>query len=289
MGTTLTIGKILGLLGFDLSKKIKLVRHKDNRQTKIINGEQADGTPYEWYRWDKAKFMAYQSEQHLDIFKGVDFIISFIGEESTTARFIGIYRILGYDQNKKNKLESGNFYYILEEVDGFDDLKERIIIDWGKSTLAWHQWLDKRHDKPIIAITAGFENEFPGYDNVLLNYTQLHDIILNRKHANWRNKLTACNCIYVISDRKTGKLYIGSTYNRDGIWGRWAEYAKTGGHGNNKKLMAFTGEDKNYAQTNLYWSILQILPINISDDEAIKKECLWKNKLGREACALNGN
>lgn len=52
--------------------------------------------------------------------------------------------------------------------------------------------------------------------------------------------LSAVNCIYIITDRKTGKNYIGSTYGKEGIWGRWKEYAKTGGHGNNVTLQNYT-------------------------------------------------
>lgn len=27
--------------------------------------------------------------------------------------------------------------------------------------------------------------------------------------------------VYLISDTYTGKLYVGSAYNENGIWGRW--------------------------------------------------------------------
>lgn len=86
----------------------------------------------------------------------------------------------------------------------------------------------------------------------------------------------------------TGKLYVGSTYNREGIWGRWKDYAKTG-HGNDVELMRILETDPNYAKDNFTWSILQVLPLGISENEAVRIETLWKNKLGREACKLNKN
>ncbi len=67
-GKILTIGELLELRGLDTTKKIKLVRHKDDRPTKTVNGEEIEGSPYDWYRKDKEKFMAYQSHQHKPVF-----------------------------------------------------------------------------------------------------------------------------------------------------------------------------------------------------------------------------
>lgn len=47
--------------------------------------------------------------------------------------------------------------------------------------------------------------------------------------------------------------------------------------------------DPNYAKDNFTWSILQVLPLGISENEAVRIETLWKNKLSREACKLNKN
>ena len=92
----------------------------------------------------------------------------------------------------------------------------------------------------------------------------------------------------MISDNNSGKLYIGSTYNSQGIWGRWADYAKTG-HGDNVELMKLLEDDPDYATKYFKWSILQTLPLNINNDKAIAIETRWKDKLGRAACALNKN
>lgn len=47
--------------------------------------------------------------------------------------------------------------------------------------------------------------------------------------------------------------------------------------------------DPDYAKKYFTWAILQVLPLGIQDDKAIAVETLWKNKLGRTACALNRN
>lgn len=285
-GMIVTIGELLKLRGLDTTKNIKLVRHKDARQKKVVNGEEIEGSPYDWYRSDKEKFIAYQSHQHNEVFKDVDYIVSFIGEEGTLARFVGVYKVGTYNNTNQT-------YGIVEEP-GFDELKERVIIEWGQSSLAWHQWLHKgnerafRNDKEVVEITPGFDYIFPGYDDIILTLPQLQEIV-NKEYPEWKKMLSAVNCIYVIADNQEGRIYIGSTYNKKGIWGRWEEYAKTNGHGNNVELKQLYEKDANCFKNQFTWSILKILPIGISENEAVETETLFKRKLGRKACCLNRN
>ena len=283
----LTIRTFLGLAGLDITKRIKLVRHKDSRDAITINGKTVVGDPYDWYLNDRETFIAYQSEQHKDIFKDVDYVVSFIGEDGTLARMVGVYQIIGRDTERENLTGGGKYCYKMVEVDGFDELNERVIVDWGDSARTFHQWLDK-NDKIIVAVERkGFDWVCPDYEEISLTYGELSHVI-NESLDAWKRKLTVVNGIYVISDRKTGKLYVGSTYNRDGIWGRWEDYARTG-HGGDVKLANLIAEAPDYAKDNFVWSILQTLPLNVSDIEAIRVETLWKNKLGRSVCSLNRN
>ena len=283
----LTISKLLSEAGLDITKKIKLVRHKDSRKEQLIEGIPVVGNPYEWYIKDRQTFINYQGEQSEDRFKDVDYIVSFIGEEGTTARMVGVYRILGLDEEKMKRIANGRFFYRMEEVSGFDELNERVIIDWGKSAITWHQWLHK-NDKEVVAIERkGIDWVCPDYEEIMLSYEQLQRVF-NDQISVWKNKLSASNCIYVISDSKSGNLYVGSTYNREGIWGRWKDYASTG-HGGDVELVKLLEADPEYAKKYFTWAILQVLPLGIQDEKAISIETLWKNKLGRTACALNRN
>ena len=283
----LTISKLLSEAGLDITKKIKLVRHKDSRKEQLIEGIPVVGNPYEWYIKDRQTFINYQGEQSEDRFKDVDYIVSFIGEEGTTARMVGVYRILGLDEEKMKRIANGRFFYRMEEVSGFDELNERVIIDWGKSAITWHQWLHK-NDKEVVAIERkGIDWVCPDYEEIMLSYEQLQRVF-NEQISVWKNKLSASNCIYVISDSKSGNLYVGSTYNREGIWGRWKDYASTG-HGGDVELVKLLEADPEYAKKYFTWAILQVLPLGIQDEKAISIETLWKNKLGRTACALNRN
>ena len=100
--------------------------------------------------------------------------------------------------------------------------------------------------------------------------------------------LSATKGVYLISDTKTGKQYVGSAYGVDGIWGRWSDYVNTNGHGGNKLLKELVSSDKDYAN-NFRFSILMLLPSSVTDKEAIEKEQLFKKKLGTYAFGLNKN
>lgn len=281
----ITIKELLELRSKELiGKRIKLVRHKDNRPSKTIKEEVVEGDPYIWYRNDKNKFLEYQAEQHKDVFKNVDYIVSFIGENSKTARFIGVYKVHGKSEKYGDK-----FHYLITEVEGFDELKERVKIDWGKSTLSWHQWLNSENDKDIIEIIPGYDYLFPGYDNVSLTLSQLKNIIIDKEYSSWKQMLSSINAIYVISDRKTGKLYVGSSYGKEGLWRRWKIYAETNGHGNNVELENLLKQNFNYARDYFVWSIIKVLPIDILQNTAVEKEQRIKEILGKEACSLNKN
>ncbi len=265
----ITIQELLFNRGLDKNSKAKLVRHKDSRHDL-----------YTLYRSKRQEFLDYQSTQSKDVFNDVDYIVSFIGEEGLLSRFIGVYKL----KNKK-QLEDGNFEYQMEEVFGFEDLKERVIIKW-KNAISWHQWM--KNEMEVIKIHPGLHyKQFTDYSDFILDFNELQEII-NNQYSDWKRMLSATKGIYLISDTKTVKLYVGSAYGEEGFWGRWSRYVLTDGHGDNKTLKELIEKDKNHA-VNFQFSILMLLPRTITADEAIKKERLFKNKLGTNSFGLNNN
>ncbi|HYV95306.1 MAG TPA: GIY-YIG nuclease family protein [Chitinophagales bacterium] len=274
----ITIQELLFNRGLDKKSRTKLVRHKAT-QTDLYN----------LYRTDKKKFLQYQSQQGKDIFHGVDFIVSFIGEAGTLSRFIGVFKVLRAKKlaEKKPSVDGGlyQFEYEMEEISDFDDLKERVIIDWGKGAIKWEQWLN--NDKEVVEIQPGLHyQQFTDFE-FTLDFMQLKEIA-TKQYPDWKRMLSATKGIYLINDTKTGKLYIGSAYGEDGIWGRWCAYASTNGHGGNKTLQELVRGDENYAY-NFQFSILRLLPKTVTADQAISEEKLFKKKLGTNSFGLNNN
>lgn len=268
-------------------ERIRLIRHKDSRKEKIIGGKIYENSLYDIYLYDNDAFMTYQSEQLVKKFKNVDYIVSFIGEESTSSRFVGVYKNNGILQMLPDYKGESLARFDIQEISGFELLKERVIIDWNNPV----QWLQHYNAMPVIRIDRGLmENNLPvfvRYEDVMLNYTQLKTII-NSNNPEWKSRLESCNCIYLILDKSNGKQYVGSTYNTKGIWGRWSEYAKTG-HGNDVELKKCIDSDPKYAEKNFQWCILETLPIKTLQDQAIERESLYKRKLGTRIYGYSKN
>lgn len=265
--------------------RIRLIRHKDSRKEKIIGGKSYEDSLYDIYLYENEAFVNYQSEQLVKKFTNVDYLVSFIGEESTASRFVGIYKNKGILQMLPDYKGEAQAKFDFQEISGFELLKERVIIDWNNPV----QWLQHYNEMPVIRIDRGLmENNMPvfvRYEDVVLNYMQLQ-MIISSNNPEWKSRLESCNCIYLILDKSNGKQYVGSTYNTKGIWGRWSEYAKTG-HGNDIELKKCIASDPKYAEKNFQWCILETLPIKILPDQAIERESLYKRKFGTRVHGYN--
>lgn len=265
----ITIQELLYNRGLDRTATIKLVRHKDRRLDL-----------YNLYRTDRSAFLDYQNTQSRDIFNGCKYVVSFIGETGLMARFIGVFEIVGVETSE------GMFKYAMNEVAGYEDLQERVIIRW-RNGISWHQWI--KNEMEVLEIAPGLHyKRFTDYFDLILDFKELQEIV-ECQYSDWRQVLSAIKGVYLITDRNTGKLYVGSAYGDDGIWGRWCEYVNSNGHGGNKSLKVLIDADSEYASKHFQFSILMLLPKTITADEAIRKEQLFKRKLGTNSFGLNNN
>lgn len=273
--------ELLEIRDFDIDAKTKLVRHQDSR-------------------WDLGALLRhdqteeYQRHQGEDIFK-CEYIISFIGVGGSKALFLGVYSVNAVKESKSHKwsrefiyqeMDPGKFVYNLEEVDGFEDFKNRLVIDWGKSTRSWHQWLKSK--SVIELMPEGKVRPFPGYLDFVIEFNELIEII-NNSDANreWYTMLSSVAGVYLIVDSKTGKQYVGSAYGEKGIYGRWSTYARNG-HGGNDQLKRLLGKNKSYSKYFTF-SVLRTLPKTLTKREVIEYENLYKTKLGTRTFGLNSN
>ena len=270
--------------------RTKLVRHSSDVQPDSFIYNKYKGSVYKLYRTDYALFKEWQSEQSDSKMKNVDYLVVFLAEEGCECRFIGVYRNYG----PKRATGNGVSEYAIEEVEGFEGLKDKVVIDWGKGTLSWMQnWQSTKNVRRIDQVNTGDDIPyFIRYEDVILSFSQLQKVVEDKE---WKSKLESLNCVYMILDKETGKQYVGVTYKdmkpgiKNGILGRWTEYAQTG-HGNNKLLVALL-EDKgiSYAEQNFQWTILETLPLNVTPKVAIDRESLYKKKFGTREHGYNEN
>lgn len=265
-------------------KRIKLIRHSlKHARCKVC--------------YESGWLEEYQKIQNENFFNNCDYILSFIGESGTSAKFLGCYKVAGGMHVRRCTIPNGfpvpemfqeesSFYYEMESVELLEDLKNRLIIDWGRATVAWHQWATK--DKAILAIQQNPKFLFRGYEQVVLTYSELKEIIEDKTlYENWRTALSSVYAIYLIVDTINGKQYIGSAYGKDGLLGRWRCYIDTG-HGNNEGMKEVLCDCSDRFQYYKF-SILQILPKTITSDEVIEIETLYKRKLLTKEFGMNYN
>lgn len=292
----LTINELLETRGITEKDGVKFLRHQFDNEKKVdfYNPETGQDEKLEsfvtiedFYRNRYEDFVKYQNTQYTCNFKGVNYIVSFIAESGTRARFIGVYKLEGEPiaiadaPNGKPKS-----YYNFIETDYLQDQKSRIIIDWGHPR-GWHEWMNNDKGKEIKMIGDPLGDlPFPGYMDFTLKRSDL-ERVFEFEYKEWKNALTAVNCIYLITDNSSGQRYVGSTYNTDGIWGRWKCYFDTI-HGNAKLLKKLIKEKGEKHKDNLQYTILQILPLNITAKEAVDRENIYKEKLGTRL-DLNAN
>lgn len=282
----MNLTELLRMRGFDLSQKVKIVRHQDkNCDVNLL------------YKNNWIEF--YQSIQSKERFKDCDYILSFLGTEGTKAVFIGAYHKVGvssFDNEMAPKgfpyekmLEKDMYYYHLEVVDILSDLKDRLVIDWGKSTINWCQWLREDKPKQVVEILPdGYVKEFPGFDELILSFGELEKIIkFPDANRQWQIMLSSVAGIYLIVDTNDGSQYVGSAYGGKGILGRWRNYIDTY-HGGNKGLVKILEQDKE-RYNDFQFSILRTLPKSLTNDQVIAYEQLYKRKLGTRTFGLNEN
>ena len=118
-----------------------------------------------------------------------------------------------------NNEKTESFITELEELNVCPELIDRVIIDWGNATRAWHQDY-KNYKKEILEILPkGYLGEFPGLTNFILEYNELKRLFENPDaNRDWKNHLSSVNGIYMILDKSTGNQYIGSACGKFGIW-----------------------------------------------------------------------
>lgn len=250
-------------------KRVKLIRHTQKR---------AD---YRDIIKDKNDLLAEQRGQSEERYKNCDYIVSFIALERSHAILLGVFKV-----GAMTKTDTYN--YELEQVSEFDSLVDRLVIDWGDNAISWHQWYDRQEKDVIQILPEGFAGHFPGLTEFALDFDEMQKIIFNPDaNIEWKQHLSAVNGVYLILDQNTGHQYIGSACGKNGIWQRWANYAKNL-HGGNKLLKDLTDRDPQYHK-NFKYSVLQTLPSNMTQRETVRIEQLYKEKLGSRAHGLNSN
>ncbi|MEH7495753.1 GIY-YIG nuclease family protein [Neobacillus niacini] len=274
--------------GLDTTKRIKIARHKDEKRGYDLP-----------LLYKKGQLDIYQSYQENPDFHNCEYLVSFLGIEKNQAVLIGVYEVMDIKPASRvplppqfiyysNYKPTRRYYYELRKMDEFNDLTDRLVIEWSGGAINWIQNFHGTPKEVIQLLPKGYVGHFPGYMDFFLTYDELKKMVAHRDaHSDWHKMLSAIGGVYVILDTGTGDQYIGSAYGKRGVLGRFESYSKSPDGGNVKLLSHIQNNPSSVSR--FQYSLLETLPSSITQKEAIARETLYKRKLGTRAHGLNSN
>jgi hypothetical protein len=115
-----------------------------------------------------------------------------------------------------------------------EDLRDRLVVGW-RSPRTWRMNATTAASYPVVEIADAEPVPFPGFDRLVLNYDQLQAVAREPRNASWRTALASAVGIYLITDTRDGRHYVGKADGEESIRQRWSSYASSG-HGGNAGL-----------------------------------------------------
>ncbi len=237
----------------------------------------------EYYAGKFNEWQGYQSKKNFNR----KYVIALISlKEGNRWLFAGVHEEKGFKKRKGKKYSK----YDLVEDERCSEMSGRIVVSFTRSGrqsyLIGENWSDQITVGGILPerLTIG---EFPGFKSVNLKKSEL-DLIVLQSLDSWRTVLSNVAGVYLISDTKTGKLYVGSAYGEKGIWQRWSEYSANG-HGGDvelKKLLKSEGKERS---NDFHYAILEIADTHASEKDIRARESHWKEILLSRTHGLNAN
>lgn len=188
--------------------------------------------------------------------------------------------------------EDGGIGYEAEDIETYKKYFGRILVKYHNTNKSMGRTFESvMSELEVLEIlNEKFTgDEFPGYENVRLTYSQLKNIIV-RKTPGWVSALENQKAVYLITDTKTGRLYVGSATAQYGmLLQRWSEYVLNGHGGNSglRNIVSTYGFD--YVKENFQYSILENYNARMDDGYILKRENWWKDTLKSREFGLNKN
>ena len=168
----------------------------------------------------------------------------------------------------------------------------RLIVDFATPGLRGRAFfLERYYEQMTVSeiLSKRYEGiEFDGYDRISLSFREL-EALIRAGAERWKSALQFAKGVYLITDRMTGKGYVGSAYGDSGIWSRWSSYVYSG-HGSNVELRELLdGRGFEYARMHFQFSLLEHILPSASDQYVIERENFWKRALMTREFGLNSN
>lgn len=182
--------------------------------------------------------------------------------------------------------------YDADEVKEYEQYFGRLVVEYHNPCRTMGRKYENVMDELEVVQILNEQytgNEFPGYENVRLSYPLLKNIV-DRQLPGWIDALRNQKAVYLITDTKTGKMYVGSATSQTGmLLQRWSSYAADG-HGGNIELRELVKQQGlDYVKENFQYSILENYNARMDDGYILKRESWWKETLRTREFGYNKN
>lgn len=182
--------------------------------------------------------------------------------------------------------------YDADEVKEYEQYFGRLVVEYHNPCRTMGRKYESVMDELEVVQILNEQytgNEFPGYENVRLSYPLLKNIV-DRQLPGWVDALRNQKAVYLITDTKTGKMYVGSATSQTGmLLQRWSSYAADG-HGGNIELRELVKQQGlDYVKENFQYSILENYNARMDDGYILKRESWWKETLCTRTHGYNKN
>lgn len=210
-----------------------------------------------------------------------EYIIGLIPDYHKIDKYVfgGVFKVI----KRYDDWQETNVGYKVELTNQFKSLIGRLVVGFSRYQGLRGRAFLLENFMDSMSIAEILENpyegeEFPGYDNVRIDFSSLELLIQNQK-TDWRVALENVKGIYLIVDKSNGKKYVGSAYGDSGIWSRWCTYINTGHGYNDELVMLIEKNGIDYARKYFQFAILELRSMKTDDDTIINRESFWKEVL----------
>lgn len=269
---TLTLGLILRSAGIDPASAL-VIRHAYVREHEDsgLAGIHADSSDEEILRYTSTQ----SSNPRRFPFSPPPIWVVFLREGGDRARLWSVLEYRGESGDSGTRRT-----FDLAESGSMADLRRRLVIGW-RSPRAWRLTGTTAADYPVMEIADAEPIPFPGFDRLVLSHGQLQAVMREYRYASWRTALTSVIGIYLITDTRDGRHYVGKADGAESIRQRWGTYA-TNGHGGNVELRGLD-------PTSFRFSLLRVFDPATPTREIDEAEGHFKRALDSRRHGLNRN